>query len=321
MRLRLLAALAAAWTAGGSALASEPTATIGAGGLVLARTPDLALERETLTISRGEITADYVFRNKASQDTVLLVAFPMPDLEMARLLSVPVQYPAEDPANFLAFDTHVEGTRIETRMEQRASSLGLDVTAMLRADGVPLNPVSASALLSLAGLTAARRAEYVRRGMAVAAEENTFEPAWTLHTTFYWEQVFPAGKPLSTRHRYRPIAGKFQFTRDAVRGGGTLDDYCLDTPTRRTLERRLPRPDSIATGADVQYVLTAGAHWGGPIGEFHLIVDKEDPDAVMSTCLAGLKKTGPTRFEVRAKDFTPEQDLRFLVVQFAKDTQ
>jgi len=106
-----------------------------------------------------------------------------------------------------------------------------------------------------------------------------------------------------------------------VKGGGTLDDYCLDTATRRALERRLPRPDSIATGADVQYVLTAGAHWGGPIGEFHLIVDKEDPDAVMSTCLAGLKKTGPTRFEVRAKDFTPEQDLRFLVVQFAKDTQ
>ena len=34
----------------------------------------------------------------------------------------------------------------------------------------------------------------------------------------------------------------------------------------------------------------------------------------MSLCLDGIKKTGPTRFELRKKDFVPERDLAVLVV-------
>ena len=43
------------------------------------------------------------------------------------------------------------------------------------------------------------------------------------------------------------------------------------------------------------------------------MVDKGSPDALVSFCGTGVKKIGPTQFEMRAKDFTPEQELEILI--------
>ena len=62
----------------------------------------------------------------------------------------------------------------------------------------------------------------------------------------------------------------------------------------------------------IGYILTTGANWSGPIGDFHLTIDKGAPENLVSFCGEGVVKTGPTRFEIRAKDFVPERDLAIL---------
>ncbi|MGE8103017.1 DUF4424 family protein [Allorhizobium sp. NPDC080224] len=61
-------------------------------------------------------------------------------------------------------------------------------------------------------------------------------------------------------------------------------------------------------------ILTTGNNWYGPIGDFRLTVDKLNPESIVSFCGQGVKKTGPTTFEMRAKDFYPERDLNILLV-------
>jgi len=61
-------------------------------------------------------------------------------------------------------------------------------------------------------------------------------------------------------------------------------------------------------------VLTTGANWAGPIGDFRLTVDKGEPDSLVSFCADGVKKIGPTTFEVRHANFTPIRDLNVLIL-------
>ena len=68
---------------------------------------------------------------------------------------------------------------------------------------------------------------------------------------------------------------------------------------------------------ELHYVLTTGSNWLGTIGVFHLTVDKGKPGNLVSLCIDGIKKTGATTFESVKKDFTPERDLKILILEGA----
>ena len=109
------------------------------------------LDREDLYISPELVTVDYVFVNKSSGDIETLVAFPMPPIPGDYEASIPVHDLESD--NFLGFTVVHDGKPVVPQIEQRAVAAGLDVTAALKAQGVPLLPNSGKttdALLKLA---------------------------------------------------------------------------------------------------------------------------------------------------------------------------
>jgi hypothetical protein len=63
------------------------------------------------------------------------------------------------------------------------------------------------------------------------------------------------------------------------------------------------------------YVLTTGANWAKPIGSFRLTIEKDAPDQLITLCAEGLKKTSPTRFEMTRTDFTPQDDIRIMMLE------
>ena len=65
---------------------------------------------------------------------------------------------------------------------------------------------------------------------------------------------------------------------------------------------------------DAQQVVDALQSLAGSIGDFTLTVDKGDANNYVSFCGANIKKTGPTTFEMKAKDFVPERDLDILLL-------
>jgi len=64
----------------------------------------------------------------------------------------------------------------------------------------------------------------------------------------------------------------------------------------------------------VDYILTTGANWAEPIGDFRLVVDKGSSRNLVSFCGEGVRKISSTRCETRRRNYTPTSDLSVLIL-------
>jgi len=311
--------------------ANDSTAELTTGGLVLAKTADIEMRAEDLAISEKQIAVRYRFFNHSAEDVTATVAFPMPDIAWEGP-DTNIAVPVPDSPNFLDFHTFVDGREVAAQNEQKAVAGGVDVSARLQALGVSLAPQRESTWAALDALPPARRDELVKAGIATPNDydvgkgwEHHLAPNWTLKSSFFWKQTFPAGKEVAVEHRYRPSVGETVGTMigspniDATELGDYETLYCVDKAFlagARQAERldASGSPQSPLYEKRIAYVLATGANWAGPIGDFHLIVDKGAPDSLVSFCADGVKKIAPTLFEVRHADFTPTQDLHILIL-------
>ena len=78
-------------------------------------------------------------------------------------------------------------------------------------------------------------------------------------------------------------------------------EYCAGSKFRKAA-KRFPEASQERW---LTYILKTGANWAGPITDFKLTVDKGSPNNLVSFCGTGVTKISPTRFEMRAKNFTP----------------
>jgi hypothetical protein len=312
------------------ALANDSTAELATGGLLFVHNDNVEMRSEDLAISAKEVSVRYRFFNTSDKDVTVLVAFPMPEVKSEQDTDVPI--PSDDPVNLLAFATTADGRPVTAKVEQRIFALGLDRTQMLRDLGIPLGPHLRTTTEALEKLPRAKWDELIRLGLARFAQydvgkgmEDHLDPLWSLQTTFYWEQTFPAKAETVIEHRYKPSVGGSSMTAlgspDVVQErwyGDYVRKYCLDKDFLAGVRRERQR-----AGGDyapyseerIEYVLKTGANWSGPIKQFHLVVDKGDADSLVSFCGEGVRKIGATRFEMTKTDFLPEDDLAVLILK------
>jgi hypothetical protein len=328
MQRSIWAGLALALSLGASAHANDSSAALGAGGLVLTKTHDIAMRSEDLAISPKRVTVRYVFVNESSSDIDEIVAFPMPDIDAGEFWEEPLGTTTADPVNFMGFAVHADGKLVPVSVEQRAMFKGADVTARVKAAGLPVNVVGQDGVKRVDALSPAKRAALKNAGL-LDTEDTYSRPLWTVTTKFYWRQHFPAGKPITVEHSYQPVTGQSFFSHYELEAKGKDDayvtPYCMDAGTRARVKALLAeRTKSPPPGTDAgylsaystEYVLMTANNWKGPIGHFHLTVDKLAPANVLSLCWDGdLKKTGATRFEAVRENFAPARDLKMLVLQ------
>lgn len=309
-----------------SALANDSTAELAAGGLVLTHSDGVEMRSEDLSISREAVKVHYVFRNTTDRDVSALVAFPMPgitgDIDFIEAV------PTEDAENILGFSTIVDGRPVKARVEQRAFFKGQEYTTLLKRWGVPLAPHIEATVAALDRLPKAQQDQLLKMEMVAPNDydagkgwEHHLQPMWTLKTTYYWEQVFPAGRDLVVEHRYTPSVGQSAGSglgMSWLKGKELADfraKYCVDDAFMAAVNKaqgRAGKDALVFTEARLDYILSSGGNWKKPIGDFHLTVDKGKPDTLVSFCATGVRKTGPTRFETRLSDFRPTQDLHIL---------
>jgi hypothetical protein len=323
--LSLLAVVAA-----GRAKANDSTAELATGGLVLTKDADIEMRSEDLYVSTSEIRVSYRFFNKAAQDKTVTVAFPMPDITIAGPDDI-ISVPTEDPQNILGFSTTAGGKPVASRVEQKVLAKGVDRTEVLRKLGIPLQPQLEATNKALDALPQAQWEELIKLGLAETDEydagkgmQKHLEARWTLKTTYYWDQTFPAGKELPIEHRYKPSVG-------GTSGTGIGDDwaakedwykdylrkYCMDQSFVAAAARikKATKGDAAQLQEQrISYILKTGGNWAGPIRAFRLVVDKGSPDNLISFCGNGVKKISATQFEMRQSEFTPTADLDVLIL-------
>lgn len=317
-----LAALVAAFSPL-SAGANDTSAALGAGGLTFERSTKVRMVTEDLFVSMDRIRVRYVFRNESKEPVTTLVAFPLPALK-ADMQESPLNVPRLGDANFVDFETMIDGQPVRLRAERKATFKGRDVTAILVANSAPLNPLAPEFSDRIAALSASDRENLVREGLIGQDEidrgkgiEPWYRPTWDLATSFYREQTFPPGRDVIVEHSYRPIVG------------GTVQPLLSSPVTWRQERRRYERrycvdPAFEKAGAQldpastqerwISYRLRTGANWFGPIGAFTLTVDKGAPQNLVSFCGDDVEKISSTQFRVRKTNFKPRKDLDILIL-------
>jgi hypothetical protein len=326
-----LAAGLGALAVGGAAIGNDSTAELAAGGLVLTKSPAIEMRSEDLFISAKQVRVRYRFANTSPKDVTVTVAFPMPDITtegIDDMLSIPTQ----SPTNILGFSTVVDGKPVAAQVEQRVVKKGVDRTAYLRSLGVPLAPHLASTNKRLDRLPQATRDALVAKGLAVVDEygdsadamKKHWEATWTLKTTYFWKQTFPAGREIVVEHRYTPSVGESAGT-----GWGSSSyaedpgyaarraHYCVDDDFLASVAKsKKPGEDySSLSEQRIEYILTSGANWKAPIGDFRMVVDKGAPANIVSFCGDGVRKISPTEFEVRHTNFAPKRDVSIVILK------
>jgi len=317
-------------TAATGAMANDSTATVGAGGLVLEKTDSIAMESEDLYVSADEIRVRYGFRNISAKPVTTVVAFPMPSRRMSDEYGGDVAYPS-------GFRTSVDGRPVKATLERKAVVGGKDYHARLEVLKIPIAPESINAAIkAMDALPAAAKAELIRLGLAGEEEwdddgkgmKKHLIPLWTVEDKYWWSQTFPAGREVRIDHRYVPGAGgsvesfiAFPEYRNTPEARATIAKYCVDKATMAAVDKRRNKglEGPLMPQRTVEYILTTGANWAKPIGDFRLVVDKGKPGNLVSFCGEGVRKISPTQFEMRKRNWRPTRDLEVLILEPRRD--
>jgi hypothetical protein len=314
------------------AMANDTSAELATGGLLFVQNDKVEMRSEDLAISAKEVAVRYRFFNKATSDVTVLVAFPMPEVRIEEQ-DQNISLPTEDPVNLLAFTTTINGKPVKTQVEQHVFAAGIDRTQLLTGLGIPLAPHLKATNDALDRLPREKWDELVRIGLGEIEQYDIgtgmtkhLSARWSLRTTFYWEQTFPAKAETLIEHRYRPSVGGSVQT--SLGSPSSLKEpwydeykrkYCLDSDFYASIDR-LRKAAKSEFGPPyseqrIDYILRTGANWSGPIGQFHLTIDKGDSSSLVSFCGQGIKKTGDTKFEMSKTDFSPDGDLAVLILK------
>jgi hypothetical protein len=311
------------------ASANDTSAELSVGGLVFTRSANVSMESEELKITPELVNVRYRFLNLTPAPVTLTVAFPLPDIDLSDAENY--SFPADDPVNFVGFETKVDGKPVTFNIHQQAFLADQDVSAKLRDIGVPLLPIGAQQL-RLSELPQAVRARLIEQGLLQQSGTDEkgqplYEATWTVKTSVVRQQTFPPNRPVVVEHRYRTSLG---VSFDTVLRSGLRSNKAMEKEVERYRTRYCIQEDFLsaidklgaATEANseklqerrISYVLKTGANWAGPIKDFTLVVDKGKPDRLVSFCGDNIVKISPTAFQIRAKDFAPSKDLGILIV-------
>ena len=323
--LALLASLSAV-----PALANDTTAVLKTGGLAYTRSNEISMEEEKLYISPKEVRVDYLYRNTSDKPVETYVAFPMPDIGGGPEENVDAGDVESD--NFLGFTVTQDGKSIEPSLQQRVYVGHIDMTDAVSGAGVPLNPKSERARQAVMKLSQATIDDWLTRGLIIpdiyddgSGMKKEYSPVWTLKSAYYWRTTFAPGKNINVSHSYRPsvggtVATTFLDENNQPKGERYEEyqrKYCIDEAFTRIARKSV---EAMRNGEPhlvenwISYILTTGSNWYGPIKKFTLVVDKGEEDNFVSFCGEGVKKTGPTTFEMTKTDFFPEKDLDILLL-------
>lgn len=328
LKLKLGAALLACSAMSAPALADSAT-ELAVGGLVFTRSAEISLETAELTITPERVSVRYVFVNQAQTPATVTMAFPMPDIDLSEADNYAI--PTDDPVNLVAFQTKVDGKAVTFTINQRAFLGDKDISASIKRASLPLLPIGSQSN-RIAQLPKEARDRLINEGLLIPAGtdakgQQLHAGSWTVKTSVVRQQTFPAGKPVVVEHQYRTSMG---VSFDTILRKGLRDNAAMEQEVKR-YRTGYCVPDDLLRGIDriagdaeentaqlrerrISYVLKTGANWLGPIKDFKIVIDKGKPDRLVSFCLDNVKKISPTAFEVRMKDFTPDRDLKILLI-------
>ena len=308
---------------GGRVLANDSSYADYAGQIHFIKNDDIALEKETLYfISEGmntRIRVSYQMKNESAEDRPLSVAFPLPDIDRISscrdgFTSVPN---CETPEMKLKVNGRSAAGVWESYFTYQGKRLfpftthdaiaGFDDADRCASPEKRSNNVYRSECTQAQLELCAKLQQATGKATCGEAQDDI-----RISRAFLWKYTFPARKVSTIEHEYLVSRGLNQ----GYRGWPFQEDQATfivqnDKQDFACVKELSPTTQKLASThmfSHTLYVLKTGANWKGPIRHFELVVRKEESE-IVSTCLPGLKKTGPREFRAVMKNFEPKADI------------
>lgn len=329
MNFRTACALPLLFLAGPALPQETGDSTLGlrTNGLSIARGLDLSFDEEKLFVSPHEVRADYVIRNETDKPVETDVFFVMPDVQ-GPIVNTDAGSPSAE--NFLDYYVMLDGKAVTPALQRHVYSHGIDMTDVVTAAKVALNPLSEEAHKAVNALPAATIDEWIARGllavdMAAGGEDGklVYAPAWTLKSGYIWRTTFLPGKPVRISERFVPSIGStvaLPFLEDGQPKGEAFKSYdktyCLSKELIAAAQKSLADESGASAYYTnfLSYALSDNPETMGTIKTFSLKVDSGDAANVVSFCGDGVRKTGPTSYEMTATDYDAAKGLDILML-------
>lgn len=304
----------------GNVSANDSIGALGAGGIEFKKTNNISMEKEVLTISPNLVRVEYVFVNHSDKEISERVFFPMPFTGFDYGCS-PEHH--GDLSGFKLWVNEMEIMPLRTArarlksgkdIYRRLADLGFLDEEIVKFRGIEYgcdgNP-------RVSGKYANSLPLFIKEGLADSASF----PMWEASYIYYWEQKFPPKIPVRVVHEYAPFvgtgSGRVTFDSQNSWGQDIKKKYCMTKGTIRKADEIRQRTAYWNGGGlayqEVNYVLTTGANWAGPIKDFTLVLKKQNSFSTASLCFEGnFKKANEFTLISNLKNFVPKQDLQII---------
>lgn len=273
--MRLLWFLAV-WMLPYLAFANDGFGVLGAGGIIIGKTDDIAMTKEVLDISYDQIKVDYEFVNESDHDITETIVFPLPPYTDGSQSDA-------DQRSIRDFTVNVNGKPVKFKKRVRAVSYltNHDITQKLKRIGFSDDDII-NALFNDSKLLHEKEKLLIQHGII---DPKIDAPVWTNYVVYEWKQTFKAHQKLKVSHTYTPLGS----------GGASgcydkdEDNYCMEAKTANFLDK-LEKDDrnwgywSCLPGSGISYILRTANTWKDGIRDFHLILRTKTPDETASTC-------------------------------------
>lgn len=288
--------------------ANDGFGALGAGGIIIGKTDDIAMAKEVLDISCDKIKVDYEFVNESDKDITETIVFPLPPYTDGSMSDA-------DKRTIRNFKVIVNGKSAKFKKKVRAITWqNIDITQKLKRIGFTDDDI-VEVLFNENELLKKKEKLLIQNGII---DPKIDAPLWTNYVVYEWKQTFKAHQKISVSHTYTPLGsggsvGNYEhesFSRIEMN-----KKYCVDSKTADKLDN-LAKDDRNwgsypgLPGTEISYILRTANTWKDGIRDFHLILRTKTPNETVSTCFSkSIQQTSPTTYEVKLKNFKPKEDL------------
>lgn len=243
-------------------------------------------------------------------------------------------------APFNNFSLMVNGQKRPFKTQTRALQKGEDITSLFKKNNLPISPVLATCAYAMDEHDDKACGKRLKRYKELALLSPNNKVLWEKQVHYHWTQTFPKGQKTHIEHSYRPARGSFFLQPDPEKSLGEnlveqiisrarhMQESCawssiknVHFPAWLANEfQHMPKSKKSADGHmimfyEVDYILTTGANWDGPIRDFTLTIEYPKGGAVASCAVFDFAppiNTGKNTLQFHAKNFTPTRELKVL---------
>ena len=267
----------------------QPTqAPLTLGSMAIASDPALEVEGMAVDVALDHVGYAYKLHNKGKTKLSLAASVALPDLEVNTDTNNVYDLPSQAAENPEKLEVRVNDKSVATTPHVQAISLGIDRTADLKAEGMPLIPFGAATDKAIAAAKPEQLAKLEALGLVTPRDLSQPDAPviadWSLHVVHGLTLMLEPEALTNVVVGFTPVKATYRVDATALAGFNALkDQVCLTPQVMTSVKGLLKSKGAVIVVSDITLANDGPARWlDNPAAS--VAVRKPQPTSVVAFC-------------------------------------